>query len=57
MKELIIKILYDDENCYKGHGDDTEEILLNTIKTNIEMDLVDDDVIKDNWSIEILNKI
>jgi hypothetical protein len=54
MEELVIKIKFDDNGGYKGHGENVEELILNSIKTAIEMDLEHDDVIKSNWSVEIL---
>ena len=53
MKKLILEIEYDDTDCYKGHGDDTVEVIKNAIDTAIDIDLVHDDVIKSNWKTTI----
>jgi len=54
MKELLVKIKFDDNGGYKGHGENIEELILISIKNAIEFDLEHDDVIKPNWSVEIL---
>lgn len=56
MKEINIKIKFDDSNGYKGHGDDVKELILNGIKTYLEYDLEHDSVIKSNWSVEIIEE-
>lgn len=55
MKEILIKITYDDENCYRGHGE-VKEALINSVKNAIEIDLAHDGVIKPNWNLEILEE-
>lgn len=52
MKELILKITFDDTDGYKGHGDDTSEIIKDIIEREMEMELEDDDVIKSGWKVE-----
>ncbi len=54
MTELIIKIVYDDSDCYKGCGDDTTEIIKNGIEQFMQIDLKDDGIIKDDFSVEII---
>jgi hypothetical protein len=54
MKELIIKIQFDDANGYKGHGEDTNELIRQGIETFLQIDLEHDGVIKKGWSVEIV---
>lgn len=54
MKEIILKITFDDTDGYKGHGDDTAEIIKNITSQAMEMELESDGVIKKGWKIEIV---
>jgi len=51
MREIILKIQFDDEGGYKGHGDDTAKLIKDGLENYINIDLVSDGVIKDNWSV------
>jgi len=54
--KLLLELSYEtNEDSYTGHGD-AESVLLNTIKNNVNFNLVDDDVIE-NFKIEKANKI
>ncbi len=55
MKELVFKIKFDDEGCYKGHGDDTAELIEEWVKQFLEIELESDGVIKEGWSVEVLS--
>lgn len=55
MKELILKIKYDDEGGYKGHGSDTSAIIKYLLEREMEAELVSDEVIKKEFSIEVIN--
>ena len=55
MKEIIIKIKFDDEGGYKGHGDNTTELIVEGIERYMEIDLEGDSVIKKGWAVELLN--
>ena len=55
MRELVLKIKFDDEGCYKGHGDDTAELIENSIIQYLEIELESDGVIKEGWSVEVLS--
>jgi hypothetical protein len=46
MKEITIKIKFDDEGCYKGHGEDTSELIKNGVEQYLQYDLEGDNVIK-----------
>jgi len=50
-----LKIKFDDEGCYKGHGDDTAELIEEGIKQFLEIELESDDVIKEGWSVEVVS--
>ena len=55
MKEFLIKVKFDDDGGYKGHGDETIELILQGLKIYMEYDLEHDDVIKGNWSVSLVN--
>ena len=55
MQELILKITFDDTDGYKGHGEDTKKIIKFLLERELQMELVQDKVIK-NFKVEILNK-
>ena len=54
MKEIILKIQFDDEGCYKGHGDHTADLIKEGLEQYLQIDLQGDNVIKEGWTIEIL---
>ena len=51
MKELVLKIKFDDKGCYDGHGDASEAIK-SGLEQYMQMDLESDGVIKEGWSVE-----
>jgi hypothetical protein len=55
MKELVLKIKFDDEGCYKGYGDNTAELIENGIIQYLEIELESDGVIKEGWSVEVVS--
>jgi hypothetical protein len=55
MKELVLKIKFDEEGCYKGHGDNTSELIENGIIQYLEIELESDGVIKEGWSVEVVS--
>ena len=55
IKEVTIKIKFDDTDGYKGHGDDIGEIIKRILENEIDINLVDDKVIKDNYTVEIIS--
>jgi hypothetical protein len=57
MKEVTIKIQFDDEGCYDGHGDDVAELIKDGIETYLRIDLEGDGVIKKGWTVEVVNCI
>lgn len=56
MKEILIKIKFDDEGGYKGHGDETPEVITSIIEHEMEVELEGDGVIKSGWSVEVVEK-
>lgn len=54
MKEIIIKIKFDDEGGYKGHGDNTAELIVNGLEIFLSIDLEGDNVIKKGWTVELV---
>lgn len=55
MKEITIKILFDDQDGYKGHGDDTTELILDGLNNFMGIDLESDGVIKSGWKVELVD--
>jgi hypothetical protein len=53
MKEIIIKVTFNDKDGYKGHGEDVSEIILEGLKNFMEYDLEHDGVINKGWSVNI----
>lgn len=54
MKKIIIEIEFDDTDGYKGHGDDTAELIEDSIKRFMEIDLEGDKVIQPGWSVYLI---
>lgn len=54
-KEIYLKVTFNDEDGYKGHGDDTSEIIRYLLEREMEMELENDDVIKEGWKVEIVD--
>ncbi len=55
MKEITIKIKFDDDGGYKGHGDDTSQLIMDGVKLFMEIDLEGDGVIKKGWAVELVD--
>ena len=55
MKEFIVKIIFDDTNGYKGHGENTAELIKTSIENEMKMSLESDGVIKNGWKVEIVD--
>lgn len=53
MKTITLTIKFDDTDCYKGHGDDTAEIIKSVIENELEYSLEADGVIKEGWTISL----
>lgn len=56
MKKITLEIEYDDTNGYKGHGDDTIELIIQACKNEIEVGLEHDGVIKEGWKITLIEQ-
>lgn len=57
MKEITIKIWFDDQGGYKGHGDDTVELILDGLNNFMDIDLESDGVIKKGWKVELVEAV
>lgn len=53
MKKITLEIEFDDTDGYKGHGDDTTELIIEVIKREIEVSLEHDGVIKEGWKVTL----
>ena len=53
MKTITLTIQFDDTGCYKGHGDDTAELIKDFIENEMRYCLQSDGVIKEGWKISL----
>lgn len=53
MKKITLVIEFDDTDGYKGHGDDTGELIKNTLENELEYSLEADGVIKEGWKVTL----
>ncbi len=53
MKTITLTIQFDDTGCYKGHGDDTAELIKYVFENEMKYSLEADGVIKEGWSISL----
>ena len=56
MKKILIEVVFDDTDGYKGHGDNIDELIVSGLKSFLEFDLEQDSVIKPNWSVNIVEE-
>ncbi len=49
MKTIILEITFDDTDGYKGHGEDTAELIKNEMGISLESD----GVIKEGWTVTL----
>ena len=54
MKEVIIKGNFNNVDGFIGHGDDVIELIKEIVSTEIEISLVNNKVIKDDFTVEII---
>ena len=54
MKEVIIKVNFNNVDGFIGHGDDVIELIKEIVSAEIEISLVHDKVIKDDFTVEII---
>lgn len=54
LKEILIKVTFDDTDGYKGHGEDTADLIKKGLETFMEIDLEGDKVIKPDWSVAVV---
>jgi hypothetical protein len=57
MKQIIIKVQFDDEDGYKGHGENTAKLIKNILEREMSFSLEDDGVIKSGWKVEIIDEV
>jgi hypothetical protein len=53
MKELIIKITYDDTDCYQGKGEAADAIL-SAIDGEMQIGIEGDGIVNKGWDIEVV---
>ncbi len=56
MKQVILKIQFDDENGYEGHGENTAQLIKEILEREMQFTLEDDGVIKPGWEIEMVEE-
>ena len=54
MKTIILEIKFDDTDGYKGHGENTAELIIETLKNEMEMGMEADGVIKKGWTVKLV---
>jgi hypothetical protein len=54
MKEITIKITFDDKDGYKGHGENIPELIKTGLENFMQIDLEGDGVIKKGWTVNIV---
>lgn len=57
MKEIVIKIQFNDEGGYKGHGDDVSELIVEGVRNFMKIDLESDSVIKSGWTVDLIKTV
>lgn len=53
MKKITLEIEFDDTDGYKGHGDNTAELIKNAFENEMEYSFEADGVIKEGWKITL----
>ncbi len=53
MKTIILEITFDDTDCYKGHGEDTAELIKSSIENEMGIGLESDGMIKEGWTVTL----
>ncbi len=53
MKTILIEIKFDDTDGYKGHGEDTAELIKSSIENEMGISLEADGVIKEGWTVTL----
>lgn len=56
MKEITIKITFDDKDGYKGHGENVSELIKHGVENFMEIDLEGDGVIKKGWTVNVIEE-
>ena len=56
MRTVTIKVSFDDDGGYKGHGDKVEDLIALGLNNFMNVDLEGDGVIKNGWTVELVDK-
>jgi hypothetical protein len=54
MKKVTLEITYDDSKGYKGHGDNTPELIKTVVENELRAGLESDGVIKSDWKVVVV---
>jgi len=54
MKKLTFEITFDDTKGYKGHGDNTADLIKSAIENELKFELEADGVVKPGWSVVVV---
>ena len=54
MKKVTLEITFDDTKGYKGHGDNTADLIKNAIENELKFELEADGVVKPGWSVVVV---
>lgn len=55
MKKVTLEITFDDTKGYKGHGDNTADLIKNAIEKELEFELEPDGVVKSGWEVKVVD--
>ncbi len=55
MKKVTLEITFDDTNGYKGHGDNTADLIKSAIENELKFELEPDGVIKSGWEVKVVD--
>ncbi len=56
MTKIILEIEFDDSDCYKGHEDNTSELIKDSLESEMQYSLQADNVIKEGWKVKLIEE-
>ncbi len=56
MKKIILEVEFDDTDGYKGHGENTSELIKSALENEMAVSFEADKVIKEGWKVTLKNE-
>lgn len=56
-KKIILEVEYDDTDGYKGHGENTAELIKSSLENEMSVGLEADGVIKEGWTVTLSKSV